>query len=60
MPGGGWQDTSYEEYARRRAGRRTTDPDTQWPVKEGVPPIIEAPADPGDHDAPPGVIGLDR
>jgi hypothetical protein len=56
---GGWQDSSYEAYARRRA-KRKDDPDNQWSVEEGVTPVLEAPSDPGDHDAPPGVIGIDR
>ncbi|MGI5247304.1 hypothetical protein [Dactylosporangium sp. CA-139066] len=55
----GWQDSSYEAYAKRRA-KRKDDPDNQWTVEEGVAPVLEAPSDPDDHSATPGVIGLDR
>jgi hypothetical protein len=55
----GWQDTSYEAYAKRRA-KRKDDLDNQWTVEEGVAPVLEATSDPDDHNATSGVIGLDR
>ncbi|GAA3457157.1 hypothetical protein [Dactylosporangium matsuzakiense] len=55
---GGYRDRSYQEYAERR--RRTRDSGNEvWPVKEGVPPVIE-PAPERPHDPGPGVLGIDR
>jgi hypothetical protein len=41
---------------RRRAGAS----DEVWPVREGVPPVIEASTEEPNHDPGPGVIGIDR
>ncbi|WP_433057782.1 hypothetical protein [Dactylosporangium sp. CS-033363] len=58
---GGYRDRSYEQYAdRRRARRNESDGNEVWAVREGVPPIIEAPAEPLRHDPGPGVLGIDR
>ncbi|MEV6926004.1 hypothetical protein AB0M46_16125 [Dactylosporangium sp. NPDC051485] len=58
-PAGGWHDRSYEAYARRRPpGDR--DKDQQWQVEEGVTPLLESPDISSNHDATPGVIGIDR
>jgi hypothetical protein len=56
---GGWRDSRYDEYARGRRHPATTDPDNPWAVKEGVPPVLDAPDEP-IHTAGPGVIGIDR
>ncbi|GAA3282151.1 hypothetical protein Dvina_09650 [Dactylosporangium vinaceum] len=56
----GYRDPSYEAYRqRRRAGRTEGDQDERWPVREGVPPVIEAPPE-RPHDPGPGVLGIDR
>jgi hypothetical protein len=55
---GGYRDRSFEEYAERRRTRRAN-ADEQWPVEEGVPPLLEAPKEP-THDPGPGVLGIDR
>jgi hypothetical protein len=57
---GGWRDRSYERYTDSHRGRDTGDPDNPWEVLQGVPPVLEAPQAPGEHDAGPGVIGVDR
>jgi hypothetical protein len=50
--------------AGRPAGRRlrrTMPPDTEWPVRQGVPTVLEPPPDREiRHDSGPGVIGIDR
>jgi hypothetical protein len=56
---GGWRDSQYEDYARRRRRPSETDPDNPWAVEEGVPPVLDAPDEP-QFTAGPGVIGLDR
>ena len=56
---GGWRDSQYDEYARRRRRPAEADPDNPWAVEEGVPPVLDAPAEP-IHTVGPGVIGLDR
>jgi hypothetical protein len=56
---GGWRDSQYDEYARRRRRPTEPDPDNPWAVVEGVPAVLDAPAEPV-HTAGPGVIGLDR
>jgi hypothetical protein len=43
-------------YSQRRQKRDSKDP---WSVRKGVPPVIEAPPEPTDHDPGPGVIGID-
>jgi hypothetical protein len=43
-------------YSQRQQKRDSKDP---WSVRHGVPPIIEAPPEPTDHDPGPGVIGID-
>lgn len=40
--------------------RQRFDPDEPWLVKEGVPPVLEAPPEQARHDPGPGVIGIDR
>lgn len=60
LPGaGGWRDTQYEDYARRRRRPNEADPDNPWAVEEGVPPVLDAPDEP-QFIVGPGVIGLDR
>jgi len=56
---GGWRDSQYDEYVRRRRGPAETDPDNPWTVEEGVPPVLDAPEEP-IHTVGPGVIGIDR
>jgi hypothetical protein len=57
---GGYRDRSYEVYTERRRSKRTTsDGNELWAVREGVPPVLEAPAEPS-HDPGPGVLGIDR
>lgn len=56
---GGWRDSQYDEYARRRRHPAEADPDNPWTVEEGVPPLLDAPDEP-IHIVGPGVIGLDR
>ncbi|MEV8513951.1 hypothetical protein [Dactylosporangium sp. NPDC051484] len=56
---GGWRDHSYEAYTRR-CNDRKGGPDNQWTVADGVAPLLEAPSLADQHDATPGVIGLDR
>ncbi|GAA3457167.1 WXG100 family type VII secretion target [Dactylosporangium matsuzakiense] len=55
----GYRDRSYQQYAERRRSRRTQSGNEQWPVAEGVPPVIEPPPA-RDHDPGPGVVGIDR
>lgn len=55
----GWRDAQFEEYVKRRREPHKTDPDDPWAVEEGVPPVLDAPPE-RQHDAGPGVIGLDR
>jgi hypothetical protein len=43
-------------YSQRQQKRDHRDP---WSVPQGVPPVIEAPPEPQDHDPGPGVIGID-
>jgi hypothetical protein len=43
-----------------RRTRQSKDPRDQWFVREGLPPVIEPPAEPSEFDPGPGVIGLDR
>jgi hypothetical protein len=44
-----------------RRTRRTMPPDTEWPVRKGVPPVLEPPPEREIvHDPGPGVIGIDR
>jgi hypothetical protein len=44
----------------RRERRRTLPSDTEWEVREGVPPVLLPPPEPTEHDPGPGVIGIDR
>src|SRR5262249_30059592 len=44
-----------------RRYRRPVPPDTEWPVRKGVPPVLEPPPEREiHHDPGPGVIGIDR
>jgi hypothetical protein len=43
-------------YSQRQHKRDSSNP---WAVRRGIPPVIEPPPEPPDHDPGPGVIGID-
>jgi hypothetical protein len=44
--------------SRRRRSQGV--PYAEWVVPKGVPPVLQAPPEPAEHDPGPGVIGIDR
>jgi hypothetical protein len=58
---GGWTDSEYEAYAKRREqSRSTADAEGQWKAEEGVAPVLRPSKAEPNYDPGPGVIGLDR
>jgi hypothetical protein len=53
-----------QSYRKRRPrdenGQPIWDRDNPWEIEQGIPPVLEAPAEPTRHDPGPGVIGIDR
>ncbi|MEN3304117.1 MAG: hypothetical protein V7603_319 [Micromonosporaceae bacterium] len=45
---------------RTQRRERQGEPYMDWPVPDGVPPVLESPPEPQRHEPGPGVIGIDR